>query len=143
MIAQRAAAVPTCESPLQPRNRAAPAPAAAVGNPPRFLPAPKNIAITHLAEMTAAAAPARNPRCFGPAAALLGLFLLHAGPCSAHEIVTITDENFAEYSAKEHMLLEFYAPWCGHCKKLKPDYEKAAGALKVRPPPSRSRGRCL
>lgn len=48
------------------------------------------------------------------------------------EVVTLTVENFDEFIGdKKIMLIEFYAPWCGHCKKLIPEYEKAAKKLKV------------
>ena len=50
---------------------------------------------------------------------------------SNSKVVQLTQSNFNSMvlQSNEVWIVEFYAPWCGHCKSLAPHFDKAALAL--------------
>uniref|UniRef100_A0A8C6P4B7 Protein disulfide-isomerase A3 n=1 Tax=Nothobranchius furzeri TaxID=105023 RepID=A0A8C6P4B7_NOTFU len=69
--------------------------------------------------------------CLLPAVSLALLSFYPVTVFSRRDVLELGDADF-DYLATEHetMLVKFYAPWCGHCKKLAPEFQKAARQLK-------------
>ncbi|TVY24018.1 putative protein disulfide-isomerase [Lachnellula hyalina] len=66
------------------------------------------------------------------AVALLAALPVNAGLYTKNSpVIQIDGKNYDRLIAKSNYtsIVEFYAPWCGHCKNLQPAYEKAAKSL--------------
>ena len=74
---------------------------------------------------------------------LTAIWLLSAGLATGEdemdrpsEVVVLTNKNFehdtqlSSGGTTGDWFVKFYAPWCGHCKKLEPDWEEVAYELK-------------
>lgn len=45
--------------------------------------------------------------------------------------VELTEENFKEQTDGKKVMIKFYAPWCGHCKRLAPIWDEFADQANV------------
>ncbi|CDF32155.1 Protein disulfide-isomerase, PDIA-4 Endoplasmic reticulum lumen [Chondrus crispus] len=50
---------------------------------------------------------------------------------AGEDVIVGTKDNFDDLVGKDELtLVKFYAPWCGHCKKMAGDFKEAATELK-------------
>jgi len=58
-----------------------------------------------------------------------------SGSGGSSNVVELNDASFDAkvLNSKELWVVKFVAPWCGHCKKLEPEYDEAATTLNGEP----------
>jgi len=51
-------------------------------------------------------------------------------PLISASVINLTDDNFEAETSGKIAFVKFFAPWCGHCKSMAPDWVKLADNMK-------------
>merc|ERR1712127_500559 len=50
----------------------------------------------------------------------------HLKPKEPTAVINLTPDNYESMTNGKTIFIKFFAPWCGHCKRIAPDWEKLA-----------------